>query len=355
MATKNFLQTAHHYVVVDQSGDGPGFEGGNAHDQHVPLGLYNIGLDWYYFRAFHKFALDFSDVISITKAELKIKTSSGVHVSKSSNSILISRVTSAWTPSGGSEGSSTGDPDWTSQPSVTSSGQVTRTVSNTTDTWNTLDITAIVQAWKDGSANNGIRLKVAAEAYPSNSNANVSHELRSGETDGNDPYIVLTYVSNSPPNAPTLSSPANGAVITTATPTLQFTGSDPDVGDTQQSYDLQVSTDATFASVTHWNIAAQTTGQTGFSVSRTYAGTALARGTTYYWRARTTDQDGVAGAWSAGRSFRYNALPTVPAARRALPRSASSTTSATSPRGAAAGRTPSAGSSSRTTTATAMP
>jgi len=137
----------------------------------------------------------------------------------------------------------------------------------------------------------------------------------SGEvSDTPDISAYLYYdAANSAPNAPTLSSPINTAIITTATPALQFTGSDPDVGDTQQSYDLQVSTDITFASVTHWNISAQTTGQTGFSVNRTYAGTALVRGTTYYWRARTTDNNGATGAWSSAGRFRYNALPTVSA------------------------------------------
>lgn len=120
-----------------------------------------------------------------------------------------------------------------------------------------------------------------------------------------------TYYGDRPPVAPALSSPANGARITTATPTLAASGSDPDSGDTMASYDLQVSTDSTFASVTHWNAGGQTAGISGWSVSRVYAGTALSRGTTYYWRMRMTDQGGQTGEWSAVFSFRYNALPTV--------------------------------------------
>lgn len=122
--------------------------------------------------------------------------------------------------------------------------------------------------------------------------------------------VYLVYeLDDQAPSAPTLTSPANGARIITATPQLQFTHSDPD-GDPLATYDLQVTTDPTWASATHWNIAAQTLGIVGNTVDRTYAGTALARGTTYYWRARTT-ANGLTGPWSAARSFTYNALPTI--------------------------------------------
>lgn len=308
MATKQFECTSSHYAVI-KIGSG-GFEGGNSGDNHLPLGLYDVaGPSWYFFRAFLKFALDFSDVVSITKAELKVRTSNGTHVGKDATSMTISRITSSWTGSGGSEGSSTGSPNWTGQPSVTSSGQVARTISKTTDTWNTLDITDIVQAWMDGSANNGLRLKMTNESYPSNSNTPEANELRSANASGSEPYILLTYVDNTLPSAPTLSSPANGSRQTTATPSFSFTHNDAD-DDACASYDLQVSTDSGFSSVTHWNASNQTTGISGDSITRTYAGTALTRGVTYYWRCRTNDGTGD-GTWSSTRSFTYNALPTV--------------------------------------------
>jgi hypothetical protein len=119
-------------------------------------------------------------------------------------------------------------------------------------------------------------------------------------------YYDLT---NTVPNTPTLVAPANGSRQLTATPSIQFTHSDPD-SDACASYDLQVSTDVTFASVTHWNDVNDTTGISGNNITRTYAGTALTPGTVYYWRARTADAVGD-GAWSGAWSFRYNAVPTV--------------------------------------------
>ena len=49
------------------------------------------------------------------------------------------------------------------------------------------------------------------------------------------------------------------------------------------------------------------------SVNRTYAGTALAWGGTYYWRARTEGTDGVISAWSPLFPFYINADPQAPA------------------------------------------
>jgi hypothetical protein len=115
-------------------------------------------------------------------------------------------------------------------------------------------------------------------------------------------------LANTAPNAPVWSAPTSGEVITTATPTLAFTGSDPDAGDTMLNYDLQVDNNSDFSSPV-WDVSASTTGATGWSVSRAYGGTALVRGTTYFARARCRDQDSAVSAWSATRSFTYNALP----------------------------------------------
>lgn len=124
------------------------------------------------------------------------------------------------------------------------------------------------------------------------------------------PQAWLYYnLANTLPAAPSLSAPANASRQITATPEFIFTHNDAD-SDPCASYDLQVSTDSTFASVTHWNDSNDTTGISGNTITRTYAGAAIARGTTLYWRCRTNDGVGD-GTWSATRSFKYNALPTV--------------------------------------------
>jgi hypothetical protein len=107
--------------------------------------------------------------------------------------------------------------------------------------------------------------------------------------------------------APTQISPIGGVTLVDLTPDIVFDSSHvPPV-----EYDLQVSTDNTFASVTHWDIADQTSGISGARVTRTYAGTGLSRGVTYYWRARTYDPLLGDSDWSGAASFRINELPTV--------------------------------------------
>jgi hypothetical protein len=54
------------------------------------------------------------------------------------------------------------------------------------------------------------------------------------------------------------------------------------------------------------------------SVGRTYAGTALNWGQTYYWKARIEDTTGGISAWSGYKPLRINALPTVPTELQAL-------------------------------------
>jgi hypothetical protein len=115
---------------------------------------------------------------------------------------------------------------------------------------------------------------------------------------------VIYSAANALPTAPTLTAPANAARFIDTTPLLDWTHNDPD-GDAQTARQVQVSTDSDFSSVTHWNSTATTSTQ-----SATYAGTALSRGVTYYWRVRTSDAAGY-GPFSSARTFKINQLPTV--------------------------------------------
>ena len=131
------------------------------------------------------------------------------------------------------------------------------------------------------------------------------------ETSGK-PVAWLYYeAANQAPNTPSSLSPTGGALVG-LTPNIDFTASDPDSGDHCTEYDIQVSTDSTFASVTHWNLA-----QTGINdatphaYSIPYAGSALSRGSTYYWRARTKDTAGLYGPWTAAQQFKVRSVPTV--------------------------------------------
>jgi hypothetical protein len=113
------------------------------------------------------------------------------------------------------------------------------------------------------------------------------------------PELRYTYETNAPPYAPTLIRPVGPAQIASS---FQAQGKDPE-GDAHTAYDLQVSTDPTFASVTHWNIANQTTGLTAAgALSRNYGGTALVDNERYYWRCRMRDAGGW-GPWSSVGTF----------------------------------------------------
>jgi hypothetical protein len=82
-------------------------------------------------------------------------------------------------------------------------------------------------------------------------------------------------------------------------------------GENAENMWIQVSTDNTFTTITHWDTGWVDTPTTENNTRQgiIYAGSALSRGTTYYWRAKWLSQYGVESAWSAVNYFRLNRLP----------------------------------------------
>lgn len=123
---------------------------------------------------------------------------------------------------------------------------------------------------------------------------------------------------NAAPAAPTGLSPTGGVVLSTLTPTFLMTFADPDLdqGDTPLNGDLEIYNNATGALVR--SVAASTVYNDGVWV---YTGTpALAYETTYKWRFRFRDANGLEGPWSAYQVFK---LSQPPAAALTAPASAS--------------------------------
>lgn len=119
----------------------------------------------------------------------------------------------------------------------------------------------------------------------------------------NEPAFFLVLDVNSPPNAPTLNTPANNAVIQkSVSQHFSWTFSDPDSGDTQSKFDLQyrVGTGA-------WATVSGTTNTFWDAAANTFSA-----GNTYEWQVRTYDSQGAVGAWSASSFFTANSLPTAP-------------------------------------------
>ena len=242
----------------------------------LPTGKYG----GYQFRSLLGFAYSWTGMVSITSAVLHIKTSTQYTVAfGSSPQVHISRVVDAWSEGTTNTPMSTTNAVVYPGPTGTSTHSVVMNPGTAENTWVTADITAMVNDVFGGTWN-GIRLDGWNGSAESTSSTDVS-EFYAREYGSNDAYITVTYTTNTAPTAPTLSLPTNAAVAQSLTPSIKFLHNDPQA-DAILNYDLQVSTDSTFASVTHWNISAQTTGNntpsTGY-VTRTYADSALANNT----------------------------------------------------------------------------
>ncbi len=100
---------------------------------------------------------------------------------------------------------------------------------------------------------------------------------------------------NTPPNAPTNLQTTN---VDTATPQFAWTFSDPDAGDTQGAWQIQVGTDNNWGNGAEmWDSGVQS----GSDATDVYAGLDLQNAVTYYWRVRTRDNRGTWGGWSAAQ------------------------------------------------------
>jgi len=301
MASRNWLISTDASVITNASL-------GNTVDQHHPVGKHLTSGNVY--RAYLKFTMDYTSMVTITQARLYMRRCAVTHIdADSSNSVRVRKLTA--TPGNTQGGSAEGT--WSSSAlpkaavaSTTTNQSAATTLGTTSGTWYYIDITAMAQAWLAGGTHYGVEVK--AESETSNANA---WEFYSKDS-SSDPYISVTYTTNVIPSQPTINSPASGTRIAGPSATYNFTHVDSD-GDALLNYDIQVSTDSTFASVTHWNAASQTAGISGNIVNIAHGGSALSRNTWYYWRVATRSATGTTGVgpWSGTKQFYINNLPTA--------------------------------------------
>lgn len=114
-------------------------------------------------------------------------------------------------------------------------------------------------------------------------------------------YILDTL--NVAPNAPTLTAKAN--FDATASSIFTWTFSDPNAGDTQSAYQLQIDNASTGASAVDTGKVVSTTS------SRTVGASTLSNGVNYQWRVRTYDALDAVGAYSSYGTFSTSASGTV--------------------------------------------
>ena len=118
-------------------------------------------------------------------------------------------------------------------------------------------------------------------------------------------YTVALVQANQPPNAPTLDSPASGATIDRAnTLRLDWIFSDPDAGDSQSKYDVQLRP-------TGGANLVDATGTTPDTFHDLTGGTITVDGG-HEWRVRTYDAQGLVGPWSSWSPFTAASQPATP-------------------------------------------
>lgn len=124
--------------------------------------------------------------------------------------------------------------------------------------------------------------------------------------------IAVEYEPNTAPNEPTTGIAPTGTINSlTPTFTANFTDGNTDRGDMMNQIDIEL---RPVGGALKWNTAYNATPdeQDDNAMSRAYAGSALAAGTTYEWRVRFSDQFGAWGAWSdPWFTFTVNAGGTV--------------------------------------------
>jgi len=155
-----------------------------------------------------------------------------------------------------------------------------------------------------------------------------------GAGGGNQGLIVVTYTPlNSPPGAPTLSSPGNGSTVISTTPQFQMAATDPEGDHVEYSISIYNTSanngsDCTGTSnqsswmgfnPTGWsgqNADAGTTYLSGSTATYTVqVGSALSRGSSYCWQSTADDPSGstVAGSSSSPFTFTIDSAPNAPA------------------------------------------
>ena len=108
-------------------------------------------------------------------------------------------------------------------------------------------------------------------------------------------------------NAPTNSSPANGATVTTLTPLLEASAfSDDQTGHTHAASQWQVDDNSDFSSVTY-DSGETASGET----SRAVPSGNLSNFTTYYWHVRYKDSSGFWSEYSTSTNFEINITATA--------------------------------------------
>ncbi len=124
-------------------------------------------------------------------------------------------------------------------------------------------------------------------------------------SDWTDQWQFTVAQSNQPPSPPTLLEPADGATLTTPTPTFRLQLSDPD--------NEQVHAVIRISRTDGWSAEFQTGAvASGQTVNFTVPNTQALESGDYVWQARAIDARNAQSDWSQPRSFSINFAPNAP-------------------------------------------
>lgn len=119
--------------------------------------------------------------------------------------------------------------------------------------------------------------------------------------------LTTGTTSNTAPTSPSelkVEGITNPTDVTDMTPEFSAIYNDPDTSDVSNRYHIQVSSTSTFSSV-FWDSGTSTMATTTFgsrSPQISYSGSDLATSTTYYWRIKFIDENGLDSTWSTTTS-----------------------------------------------------
>ncbi|MGW1718043.1 DNRLRE domain-containing protein [Streptomyces sp. NPDC002156] len=224
----------------------------------------------------------------------------------------VRRITGTWTSA---------DITWADQPATTATGAVTSTAAKgysdscPAGTVN-FDIDAIVQAWADGSTNQGVRIAGASETDSTTWRRYRSANYVSGDG-STEPHLTVTYnsypaVPSSAAIAPSQVNAYNGKrYVTSLTPTLSAKVTDPDGSKTKAQF--EITPDPTYADTTYTYTGTSVSVASGSQVPFTIpSASAFPAGSHLRYRVRAYDGTDY-GSWTGYTTFVLNtAKPVAP-------------------------------------------
>ncbi|MEW5759827.1 MAG: hypothetical protein AB1779_03565, partial [Candidatus Thermoplasmatota archaeon] len=147
-------------------------------------------------------------------------------------------------------------------------------------------------------ANNQVKPTISVKGY-----RNVVWQDFRSDASGD---IYFARNLNIPPNPPTLNLPENDTWVITSTPKFTWSFSDPDLGDSQSGYQVQIADNEGFTSPVY------DSGEVTSSLQQHTTTSSISDGY-WWWRVRTKDSGGVFGGWAKRYVKIDTSIPTTSA------------------------------------------